>query len=294
MRRALSPSAWLACAALGVALACAAGWWPRTAPGPVPTGAAMTAAVAALPLPAAHPAAIAVAPLAAARPSLPAVAPPLYARNGRALELGGLTLAQYLDARSTAARQGDLRAGYETYHALSVCALRDEALPEFRDPAEREALRQERAELARQCAAVSPAQVQERMRFLAAAAAAGNPAAQIDFYMEGPSGRPYDADRAADDPAVRAWKAEALAHLRDAAAHCDRFAMGLLSTLHDTGTLAEPDPALSAVYAVAAAAARHRAVTEAALQEQFGEALGAAQLAAARQQGERLAAACGP
>jgi hypothetical protein len=233
----------------------------------------------------------ALAPLAP-RASLSAAS--VYGRNGRPLALNGASIAQYIAARAARARQGDLKAGYELYQALSLCARRDEPLPEFARPAERDAAVREQAALQRDCLSISPAQVQERLRWLSAAAQSGNPAAQIDFYMEGPfaatPGRPLDPEQAASDPAVAAWKAEALGHLRSAAAQCDSFAMGLLATLYDSGELSPPSPRQALAYAVANAAARKLALSDEQLRDRFGEAVSAGDLVAGREAGAKLAA----
>lgn len=205
------------------------------------------AAVPALPLPAWVPPA-AVLPLPAAMPARkPVPSDP------------------ELDRLVAAARRGDAGASHAAYRLLSACAA-----PE--GPA---------------CPGLPASLVQERLRFLAQAVRAGLPAAQIDFYMEGPAQL-----QALDEQALQAWRQEALAGLQSAASRCEPFAAGLLATLHDSGELAPRDATLAAAYAVAEGELRRRPPTDAALRDRLAEPIADAALAAARQQGLSLAAAC--
>ncbi|MFG6467469.1 hypothetical protein [Roseateles sp. BYS87W] len=170
-----------------------------------------------------------------------------------------------LDRLVAAARQGDVRASHAAYRALAAC------VPPAGAP----------------CPGVPASLVQERLRFLAEAVQAGLPQAQVDFYMEGPS--PLQA---LDEPALQAWRAQALTGLQAAAAQCDPFAAGLLATLQDSGELAPRSSTLAVAYAVAEGEWRRRPPSDAALRDRLAEPISDAALAAARQQGLRLAAAC--
>jgi len=167
-----------------------------------------------------------------------------------------------LDRLVAAARQGDRRAGYEAYRLLSACA--EEA-----------------------CPGVPLSLVNERLRFLADAARAGVAGAQIDFYLEGP-----DAQQAGEGDALLAWRQQALDGLKAAAAQCEPFAMGQLATLFDAGELTSRDAAAAVAYAVAEGQLRRRPASDASLRDRLGEPISDAALAAARQQGMSLAAAC--
>jgi hypothetical protein len=224
----------------------------------------------------------------------PRPAQTFYGRNGREIDLGGVGVAAYVESRARAARMGDLKAVYEVYQALSICANNDDPVADYEQAQQREAFLRERESVKALCTNVSPAQVQERLRFLATAASAGNAAAQIDYYMEGPYGHPFDPAQAEADPLVRQWRDDALGHLSSAAGHCDTFALGLLATVYDAGALTERDMKRSMAYSVAEAAARQVAVSEAALRSRFGSELSGAEFEAARQDGARLARAnCG-
>lgn len=166
------------------------------------------------------------------------------------------------------ARRGDMRAAHAAYQALSACVA-----PEV-----------ERAAF---CRGLPASLVQERLRFLADAARAGVAAAQIDFYMEGPS-----AAQAVDADALQAWRGQALAGLKEAAAQCEPFAMGLLATLYDAGETAPRDAPQALAYAVAEGQLRRRTVSDDSLRDRLAEPVTDAALAAAREQGQRLAAAC--
>jgi TPR repeat protein len=155
--------------------------------------------------------------------------------------------------------------------------------------AERVQAEAERRRVQALCAGVSAVQLQERMAFLVRAADAGNRDARIDFFMEGPMGRPTDLDAQADDPQVQAWKRQALGYLQQAGAECDHFALSLLANAYDLGQLVPRDPRMTMAYAIAAAAARHVALTEAQLRARFGEELTGADFAAALQEGSLLA-----
>ena len=166
------------------------------------------------------------------------------------------------------ARRGDARAGHAAYLALSVCVA-----PQAEPPA--------------YCQGLPASLLQERLRFLGDAASAGLPAAQIDFYMQGPS-----ALQALDAEALQAWRAQALAGLQGAAAQCEPFAMGLLATLYDAGELMPRDAARALAYAVAEGQLRRRTLSDDSLRDRLAEPVTDAVLAGAREQGQRLAAAC--
>jgi len=235
----------------------------------------------------------------ATRASLPAdfVAAPaqvFYARNGRPVDLKGKDAAAYIAERAARARTGDLKAAYEAYQAASGCAAAEDPLPEFFSEAERQAAERERARMRKLCANVTPAQLQERMRFLGQLADGGNRDAQVDFYMEGPGGKPVDLEAHADDPEVLQWKQQAIAYLRQAGAQCDQFALGLLSNAYDAGQIVARDPASSMMYAIASNSARHRPLTEQQLRDRFGEDLAPAAFDAALHAGAKLAASSCP
>jgi hypothetical protein len=217
----------------------------------------------------------------------------IYGRNGRTIDFGGLDAAAYIDARAAAARTGDLKAAYQVYQAESACAASDEPLPDFLDPAEGDAATRERARVRALCARVSPMQRQERMRFLQQAADGGNRDAGIDFYMEGPRGKP-PADTDPLDPQVRQWQAQAVGYLKQAGAACDPFALGLLENGYDAGQFGPRDVGQAMAYAVAAGAARRKPVSEDALRARFGDDLAPADVDAALQRGAQLAGASCP
>lgn len=224
----------------------------------------------------------------------PAPAKKFYGRNGRPVDLAGEDAAAYIAERAARARTGDLKAAYEAYQAASGCAAAEEPLPEFFNEAEGREAARERERMRRLCAKVSPAQIQERMRFLSQAADAGNRDARIDFYMEGPGGRTVDLQTHADDPEVREWKQQAVAYLQQAGAQCDQFALGLLSNVYDTGQLVPRDPASSMMYTIASNNVRSRPLSEDQLRRRFGDELAPAAFDAALQAGARLAAASCP
>jgi hypothetical protein len=209
-------------------------------------------------------------------------------RNGRAINLGGLTVAQYIATRVGKARSGDAGAAYEVYQAESVCAANDDPVADYAEPAQKEQFLREREALGKLCTGMSPAQVQERLGFLATAARAGNRNAQVDFYMEGPYGRAFDMAGNADDPTVKQWKEDALGYLKQAAGTCDHFSLALLANVYDAGLLTERDMRSSMAYAIAAAVPRNKPLTEQQLTARFGEELGPADFASARQMGEQI------
>ncbi|CUI08617.1 hypothetical protein [Massilia antarctica] len=212
----------------------------------------------------------------------------VYGRNGRIIDLGGLSIAQYIGIRIAAARSGDTKAAYDVYQAESVCAANDDPEADYHDPAELAAFQRERKELAALCAGMSPAQVQERLGFLNLAARSGNKAAQIDVYMEGPYGRSVDLTQNPDDPIVKQWKDEALAYLKQAGDQCDHFALALLSTVYDAGQITARDVRTSMAYSIAAAIPRKKPVTQEQLRDRFGEELSGDDFSDALALGEQL------
>lgn len=202
------------------------------------------------------PASSAVAPLALPRAIPAPAAPRAHA------EPAPVPSPSELDRLVATARQGDRRAAYAAYLLLSACV-----------------------ETA--CPGVPLSLVNERLRFLADAARAGVAGAQIDFYLEGPG-----AQQATEGDALQAWRQQALDGLKSAAAQCESFAMGQLATLFDTGELAARDATAAVAYAVADGQLRRRPPSDASLRDRLAEPISDAALAAARQQGLDLAAAC--
>jgi hypothetical protein len=214
---------------------------------------------------------------------------PVYGRNGRAINLGGLSVAQYIASRIGAARSGDAKAAYEVYQAESVCAANEDPVADYHDPAQKAQFLREREGLIKLCVGLSPAQVQERLGFLGTAARAGHIAAQVDFYMEGPYGREFDMAQNGGDPAVQQWKEDALGYLKQAGGKCDHFALALLSTVYDAGQLTGRDPRTAMAYRIAAAVPRKKAVNEQQLRSEFGDELSTTQFDSALQLGAQLA-----
>jgi len=213
----------------------------------------------------------------------------VYGRNGRAINLGGLNVSQYIASRVGAARSGDVKAAYEVYQAESVCAANDDPVADYFDPAQKAEFLREREGLVKLCAGLSPAQVQERLGFLGTAARAGHVGAQIDYYMEGPYGRSIDLAENGADPIVVKWKEDALGYLKQAGAKCDHFALALLATVYDAGQLTGRDLRSSMAYSIAAAVPRKKPLTEAQLRERYGEEMSAADFDSARALGAQLA-----
>ena len=213
---------------------------------------------------------------------------PVYGRNGRTLDFGGLTAAQYIDKHAVAARRGDAHAAYQVYQAESVCAVGNDAVPEFNLPEQRLQFMRERDALAALCAQVSPAQVQERLTFLSQAARSGLLDAQIDFYIEGPYGRAQE-NISSDDPILKNWREESLMHLNNALNQCDPYAMGLLANAWDAGDFGGRDASLAAAYAVAEARTRHSPLSVAQLTGRFGDELSPEQIEASMRTGQNMA-----
>ena len=212
---------------------------------------------------------------------------PMVAKNGRLVDLGGLTVAQYIAQRDRAARLGERKAIYEVYQAAALCANLDAALPDTQSADDRAQLARVQAQQRALCANVSPMQVQERLRYLRLAADAGNADAQIDFFMEGPD--------SSDETRVQQWREEALRYLQDAGGRCNAYALSLLSNAYDAGTLAERNPVQVLAYGIAANRARQLARTPEQLRDQFGDELSEADFNIALQRGAQLAeASCPP
>ena len=214
----------------------------------------------------------------------------LYGRNGRVIDLQGKNVTDFIAQWSSAARNGDVAAAYKVFQAADLCAGNDAAVPDFRSDAEREDFMQERERITRLCEGVTPAQIQERMRFLDTAAHAGNRDAQIDFYMEGPQGTTAQIDE--NDPVRLQWKTDSLAYLKAAGNQGDAFALGLLANVYYAGLLGEADPKLSLAYTVANATARNIEMSPEALRARYGDQLSEADFNAALQMGSQISAAC--
>jgi len=225
-----------------------------------------------------------------------AAAPPpptaVYARNGRQVDLDGLTAQEYIAKWNSLARSGDKDAAYNVYQAAAVCASNDEPAPAYNSAAELGRFLDERKKLLALCAGVNPAQLQERLSFLALAARAGKVEAQIDYFMEGPYGRDTDLAKSADDPVVQQWKTEAVAELKSAAGQGEPFALALLAQVYDAGELLPRDAKLALAYKVAEADARNSALSEDQLRRNAGAQMSDADFSGALQTGRQIASAC--
>jgi aryl carrier-like protein len=224
--------------------------------------------------------------------TLPLPSAPVYARNGRQVDLDGLTAQQYISKWNSLARAGDKDAAYNVYQATAVCASNDEPAPAYRSTAELEQFHAEREKMLALCEGVNPAQLQERLSFLAVAARAGKVEAQIDYFMEGPYGRDTDLAKSAEDPVVQQWKTEAVTELKSAAGQGEPFALALLSQVYDAGELLPRDARLSLAYKVAEADARNRVLSEEQLRRNAGAQMSDADFASALQTGRQIASAC--
>jgi hypothetical protein len=216
----------------------------------------------------------------------------MYARNGRQVDLGGLTAQEYIAKWNSLARSGDKDAAYNVYQAAAVCASNDEPAPAYNSAAELDRFLDQRKKLLALCEGVNPAQLQERLSFLALAARAGKVEAQIDYFMEGPYGRDTDLAKNADDPVVQQWKTEAVAELKSAAGQGEPFALALLAQVYDAGELLPRDAKLSLAYKVAEADARNSALSEDQLRRNAGTHMSDADFAGALQTGRQIASAC--
>ncbi|AMO93097.1 hypothetical protein CFter6_0366 [Collimonas fungivorans] len=223
---------------------------------------------------------------------LPLPSAPVYARNGRQVDLGGLTAQQYISKWNSLARAGDKDAAYNVYQATAVCASNDEPAPAYRSTAELEQFQTERKKILALCEGVNPAQLQERLSFLAVAARAGKVEAQIDYFMEGPYGRDTDLAKNAEDPVVQQWKTEAVTELKSAAGQGEPFALALLSQVYDAGELLPRDARLSLAYKVAEADARNSVLSEEQLRRNAGAQMSDADFSSALQTGRQIASAC--
>lgn len=216
----------------------------------------------------------------------------LYGRNGRRVDFEGMTALEYITKWSGQARAGDMAAAYRIYQAESVCANNDDPVADYDNAIEREQFLNERKTLKKLCEGVSPAQVQERLHFLALAARSGKVDAQIDFFMEGPYGRALDLSENRDDPLVQKWKDDALGGLKSAAAHGEPFAFGLLSMSYNSGELGPRDLKLSLAYKEAEAEVRNTPLSEAQMRRKFGAQMSDADFESALQLGKQIVLDC--
>jgi len=216
----------------------------------------------------------------------------VYARSGREVDLGGLTVLAYIAKWNSLARAGDKDAAYQVYLATAVCASNDEPAPAFNNAAGLQQFLAQREKLLALCQGVNAAQLQERLSFLAQAARAGKVEAQIDYFMEGPYGRDTDLAKSADDPVVQQWKTEAVTELKSAAGQGEPFALALLAQVYDAGELLPRDAKLSLAYKVAEADARNSTLPEEQLRRNAGAQMSDADFASALQTGRQMAAAC--
>lgn len=216
----------------------------------------------------------------------------LLGRNGRAVDMGGLSPQQYITQWSALARTGNPVAAYNVYQAESVCAGGDDPITDFQNPAERVEFLAQRESLKTLCAGLSPAQLQERLQFLVTAARAGIAAAQIDFYTEGPNGKTIDLTENRTDPVVEQWKKDAMVYLKSAANQGEPMALGLLSLAYDAGELVPQDQKMSLAYSVAEAMLRKNIHTTEQWRRRYAGQLSEAEFHQAVELGTQMALDC--
>lgn len=218
--------------------------------------------------------------------------PQVYGHNGHPVDFEGLTAAQYVARWSALARSGNPEAAYKTYLAESVCAGNDEQAAKFDSSEEQEEFLRERDDLRKMCSGVTPAQVQERLHFLAIAARSGNARAQVDFYMEGPEGQAAAEPEDRNDPLLQQWKDDAFANLQAAASQGELRALALLAQTYSSGELTSRDMKMALAYTVADATARNADLSQSQLQKQFGTQMSATDFQSALQSGVQIAHDC--
>lgn len=213
------------------------------------------------------------------------------------VELDGLAVRAFVDRWSQAARTGDARAAYRVYQAESYCASADENERLLRGPSNPPADETRKSiatstRLRELCVAVNPAEVDERLHFLWLAARSGNANAQIDFYKEGPYGKPYELRADDPDPNVIAWKAQAIDFLKQAAMQNNRDALEFLSIAYFNGTVVPQDFEASLTYDIALARANGKDPDLALLATQLIRQLPETSVARARNAGVALYRQC--
>ena len=183
---------------------------------------------------------------------------------GYPVDLRGHTVKQLASELRPSAASGDRYAQFQLYRLESICA---------RIPEQEAALDQlpvgsgdsERATLAQQVAAAKSACIgmdaqtlsAERLRNLDEAASSGLMDAEVAYYVEGPSGRPYQASEGtSSSPEIEQWKRQSIAYLIDAVNQGDRLAMTMLSMAYENGQVAPKNLQLSLQYAAAEAYSR--------------------------------------
>ncbi len=220
-------------------------------------------------------------------------------------ELDGLAVRAFVDRWSHAARTGDTRAAYRVYQAEALCARADEnerlvrenerllrGPSSPRDDEARASIAAWARSLRNLCDAVSPAEVDERLHFLLVAAQSGIANAQVDFYIEGPYGKPYELRAEDPDPNVIAWKARAIDFLKQAAMQDNRDALEILSLAYFNGVVVPQDFETSLTYDIALARANHKDPDLALLATQLIKQLPESSVARARTAGEALYRQC--
>ena len=219
------------------------------------------------------------------------VRPSLIGSGGRIIDLGGKTVAQYVAQYEGAARLGDAAAAYKVYLAESLCAAGSAQRDMVEGDHASSAASTAQVDTAHLCAAVTSAEVQERLKFLALAARTGQAGAQVDFFLEGPDGTGKIPSVGADpeSPDVKRWKDDALDHLKDAAGQCDPLAAGLLATSYSSGKFNAQDPSQAIAFDLLAAAAGNGKWSRARLQAQFGAGMKAGVFEAAYADGVQAA-----
>ncbi len=148
------------------------------------------------------------------------------------------------------------------------------------------------------CGDITDAQIESRLKYVEAAAAAGVPLAALRLSAEGPFGDQTALSNRPDDPAVLQWRERVAALIKLAADKGDLASMASLSNMYESGTgiIGQRDPYKALEYATAKwELQRQLTGTPPPFQEKLSSKLAAAltpeQAQSAREAGYRIAAA---
>ena len=206
---------------------------------------------------------------------------------GRAFTLDGLSVRDFVDKHSAAARAGDVYEAYRVYQAEALCAdlpaIRRRAVT-MKEASNGPEYAQDVVDVGEACDGVTPALMEERRQFLFQAAQGGIDDARIDFAFEGPPG-----NASMDDPNGKQWGSQVVAFLNASGNSGNSYALMLLSEVYQQGAAVPQDPEKALMYMAAVSQMMTGDPQRMLLVSQLSTGLPAPVAANAIQQGKALA-----
>jgi hypothetical protein len=178
--------------------------------------------------------------------------------NGKSIDLGGSNVVDFLRGIESSVLKDNPGTAYQAYRSLSVCSQANDAQRALRvhengmDASLKQSLKSTIESARTLCAGVGETQLKERLTYLRVAAKGGIADAQVTFFIEGPTGEPFDfLASEKDDQRLTEWKTEALGYLEESAKKGFLPSISILVQTYSGGVVVSENSAIALKYAIA-------------------------------------------